>query len=291
MTPPNAPLPTSPSGSTPAPWFEDAREIDRHLDGEGDPGERARREADVAARPGLSARLARRRAFLEALRSGRWAPAGSSVADLRRLEERVRSALHADAGGRSAAPGARSPVRRRSALVAVAAVLAGLGAWFLAGRGTEQSNAWAVSMAVKVLDWQPSAFGTCAQDAHAGDVYGFPLVREGEMQVRGCASEPPRAGASVAQLWRPEELPVVGYVAVPASGEKVRGEIGITEVESGRVVVFDMVDGNRRVYLAVDAVALKVKHASGERWKCAACHGPARQAQDNPHRIVLRKAP
>jgi hypothetical protein len=263
--------------------------MDRYLDGEGDPAERALRDGDVAARPPLRDRLARRAGFLEALRSARWAPAGSSVADLRQLEQRVRAAL-AGAEGTADPAASRGRARWRTALVGLAAAVAGFGTWIFATSTRVEADP-NVAMAAQVLRWQPSAFGTCAQDASAGDVYRSPLVREGEMQVRGCAAESQRADTSVAQLWRPEELQVVGYVAVPASGDMAADEIGITEVESGRVVVFDMVDHTRRVYLAVNSAALKVKHTSGERWMCAACHGPARQALRNPHRIVLRRAP
>ena len=289
----------SPSSSSPdslavprAPWFLDPLEVDRHLDGEGSAAERSARDADVAVRPEVQAHLAARGRFLAALGGARTAPPESASLALARLEARVRTALLRDRTG------AIRPVRGwvRPLWMGAAAALAGLGAWLLMagprGGSRDLEADQAVAMAAQVLHWQPQALGTCAQGAT--DVHGFALVRDGDLQVSGCAEERGADGSSVAALRRPEDLPVVGYVSLPDSGGRgaARHEIGLTELEGGRVVVFDLLDHGRRVYLAVNAAAVRAKHAeAGERWTCAACHGPARQGLDSPHRIFVRKAP
>jgi hypothetical protein len=270
------------------PWYADLREIDRYLDGEGDAVERAERDRDVAQQAAVAAVVGGRRAFLAALRSARAAPGEVPAAHLRALEQRVRAALRED---RERA--ALRSVRARPFLVGAAALLAGVGTWLFVSRerSADALNPY-VAMAADVLDWKPQAFETCAQGQTGSDVHRFALVEHGEMQVTGCAVAPSAKNASVAVLRRPEELPVVGYVAVPASGTPEKGVVGITEVEEGRVVVFDVVDHGRQVYLAVNPASLRAKHPeAGHRWSCAACHGPARQALPNPHRIVLRSAP
>ena len=182
--------------------------------------------------------------------------------------------------------------RARPLVVGAAALLAGVGAWLLHGKDqTADALDPYVAMAADVLDWKPKDFETCAQ-GKASDVHSFALVIDGELQVTGCATKTSDKNASVAVLRRPEELPIVGYVAVPASGTAEAGVVGITEVDGGRVVVFDVVDHGRRVYLAVNPATLRAKYPEpGYRWSCAACHGPARQVLPNPHRIVLRRGP
>lgn len=274
-------------------WYEDLGEIDRHLDGEGSPAERAERESDLAGRPAVAAQVAGRRAFLAALRSARAAPGEVSPAHLRALEQRVRAVLRQDGEPAEARLTLRGRMRARPFLVGAAALLAGVGTWLFAShqRTADALNPY-VAMAADVLDWKPQAFETCAQGRGGSDVHRFALVEEGEMQVTGCAVESSAKNASVAVLRRPEELPVVGYVAVPATGTPEKGVVGITEVEGGRVVVFDVVDHGRQVYLAVNPASLRAKHPEpGDRWSCAACHGPARQTLPNPHRIILRRTP
>jgi hypothetical protein len=312
---PNDPVPTGKERADPTPgpggrpaaagpagdWWRDPLEVDRHLDGEGDPAERARRERDLATRPEAARAVSARRAFLAALGAARGAAGEVPAEHLRALEQRVRAALRADrervaaggVAGDAAAPlVVRRPVRARPFLVGAAALLAGLGTWLFVGRDRAEALNPYVAMAADVLDWQPQAFETCAQGARGSDVHRFALVAEGELQVTGCAVDPSAKNASVAVLRRPEELPVVGYVAVPATGTPEKGVVGITEVEGGRVVVFDVVDGGRQVYLAVNPASLRAKHPEeGHRWSCAACHGPARRNLPNPHRIVLRRAP
>jgi len=305
-TPPDGREPTDPARA--GAWLEDSRQIDRYLDGEGDAAERTARDADLAARPDAARALAGRRVFLEALRSARWAPGGVEASALRALERRVRAALQEDRDQGVAASErlpAETPLaglpygtgrarlgRARPFVVGAAALLAGVGAWLLhGGERTAVALDPYVTMAADVLGAKPDAFETCAQGRSA-DVNSLSLVREGELQVTGCATKPAGDGASVAVLRRPEELPVVGYVAVPDSGTTEAGVVGITEVEGRRVVVFDVLDHGRRVYLAVNADVLRAKRDAGDdRWTCTACHGPERRAMPNPHKIVLRRSP
>lgn len=269
----------------PTPWHADPLEIDRLLDGECTLAERASREREAATDPDLAGRLARRKAFLETLASARWAPNGLSAGHLDDLSRRVTTALAAQ----------RAPFRRlwRPALASAAALLVGVAVWL--GQGGRDVQAFdPVRLAAQVLSWKPRAFealGTCASGGPGSDVRAFTLVRGGELEVTGCVERPAEPGTSVAVLRRPEQLPVVGYVAVPADPASRSGEVGITEVEDGRVIVFDVLDAGRRVYLAVDPRGLKRAGDSGSTWTCAACHGPARQALPNPHHIVLRRAP
>lgn len=284
---PLPPAPGTPSGPPPADAPLDALTLDRVLDGEGSPAEEARLAAACDRDPALRLRVESRRAFLAALSGARWSPGGVEPERLRALEARVRAAL-----GAPAAPG-RGLWRRARPLLAGAAVLvAGLSLW-IGGSRTPVEAFDPVAKAAEVLRWQPRAFdnlGTCAGQP-GSDVHAFALVRGGELLITGCAA-PSDGGASVAVLHRPEQLPVLGYVAVPADAKARSGEVGLTEVDGGRTVVFDVLDHGRRVYLAVDPQLLRRGEPDPEhRWSCAACHGPARQALPNPHRIVLRRAP
>ncbi|MFM8979414.1 MAG: hypothetical protein ACKOSS_02980, partial [Planctomycetia bacterium] len=265
----------------------DPLEVDRWLDGEGTADERAARARDVAADPALAARLEARAAFLHALALGRQgAPALPEA-----TRERVLAAL--------AQPTAAAPARlrllgrARGWLAAAAAVLVALGAW----AGWHGSRAEAVptpaQLAVRLLDWTPATSEGVAGCADASpSPQTFVLVQDGELEIRACEEPGQAPGVSRALLRRPEELPAVGFVAVPAPGARPGSEIGITEMGQDGVVVFDVSDHGKRVYLAVDGAALRARHPGrGDAWTCAACHGPARQALPNPHRIVLRRAP
>lgn len=293
---------TVPIPPPPTPWPIDPPALDRILDREAGAADEARLEALVASHPAFARHVASRRAFLEALSGARWAPGGVDPAHQARLEAQVRAALRLDlapagAPGEAQAGPLTLPPRRwrrlRPVLAGAAVLLAGLGVWL--GRGGRTVEAFdPVAKAAEVLTWKPRAFedlATCAGQP-GSDVHTFALVRGGEMQITGCSPEESRGGASVAVLHRPEQLPVVGYVAVPADAKARAGEVGITEVGGGRVIVFDVLDHGRRVYLAMDPAGLRRSGDDPEqRWTCAACHGPARQALPNPHRIVLRKAP
>jgi hypothetical protein len=177
---------------------------------------------------------------------------------------------------------------------AAAALLVAFGAWSgLRGREAEAVG-HPIEAAADLLHWVPRGTEGVAGCADGGgpSAQSFVLVQDGELEIRACPEEPSDARLSKALLRRPEELPAMGFVAVPAPGTTASSEIGITEVGSDGVVVFDLQDHGKRVYLAVDSAALRLRHGGrGEAWTCAACHGPARQALANPHRMVLRKAP
>lgn len=284
----------------PPPWHHEPAEVDRWLDGEGPPEERRARAADVEGDAALRARVAARRSFLTALACAGAEGLGGDALRLRALEARVRSSIvDKMAGGEvaeAAVPSRRGRVRGR-AWIAAAAAVTGLAVWL--GQGDQPAAAFdPVQRAADLLSWRPrnlEGVGTCA-GGEREEVHSFALVREGAFEVTGCVPDAP--GASVAVLRRPEQLPVVGYVAVPADGTTPAGEVGITEVEGGRILVFDVLDGGRRVYLAVDPQTLGPRAggvgADGRvdsAWSCAACHGPVRQAQRNPHHIVLRRTP
>jgi hypothetical protein len=287
---PRPPLPPSPY---PAPlgaaWTGDPLEVDRYLDGEGSPAERTARAGDVARDPALAQRLAARARFLALLTSARQTLDPHGALD----EARLLAALRAE--GEAARPAAR--VRRwRPLLGAAAALLVAFGAW----SGWRDRGAEAVGhpaeLAADLLDWVPRGAEGAAGcvDGSGASPQSFILVQDGELEIRACQDEG-QGGLSQALLRRPEVLPAVGFVAVPAPGAGPSSEIGITEAGREGVVVFDLLDHGKRVYLAVDGASLRLRHlqgasrGQGEAWTCAACHGPARQAMPNPHRIVLRK--
>jgi hypothetical protein len=266
--------------------------VDRFLDGEGTPQERALRQGDLARDAALATRLERRAGFLRLLASAREA----TLADAG-LVARVTVALTevqpvAEAVGQV---GAQDWARRRLLpwLSAAAVVLVALGLWSgLPGRDAEALHP--TQQAARLLSWKPQGVeGPAGCAGSSGEeVFSFVLVQDGELEIRACDPEPQGKGSTRALLRRPEELPVMGFVAVPAPGATPSSEVGITELSPSGVVVFDVLDHGRRVYLALDAAALRLKHAGlGDRWTCAACHGAVRQGMPNPHRIVLRQAP
>lgn len=280
----------------PSPWHADPLEVDRYLDGEGPPAEREARARELAADPALAARLEARAAFLRALGRAREAARPAPG-----LQERVQALLAAEAAAAppTAAPqpagGRRLRLLRggRSWAAAAAVLLVAGGAW-LGWRGTPaEAVPTPAELAVRLLDWQPGRTEGVAGCADASpSPHTFVLVQDGELEIRACEEPDGAQGMSRALLRRPEELPAVGFVAVPAPGARPSSEIGITEMGRSGVVVFDVLDHGKRVYLAVDGAALRARHAGArDAWTCAACHGPARQAMDNPHRIVLRRAP
>lgn len=280
--------PLRPEAPRPGPrWHHDALERDRFLDQEGGPEERAARQADLEADPAAAARVARRGAFLSVLRRlGRPSQEPAALGALRRSVEQ------ALADERRRLRGSRLWRRLRPALAVAAGLAVALGVGLGRSGGREAEALDPVDLAARLLTWRPKGMESpegCA-GGPGGDVHAFALVQQGELEVRGCAASPDGSGASVAVLRRPEELPIVGYVAVPAPGVHARSEVGITELEEGRVVVFDVLDHGRRIYLAVDPQSLRLRRPGADnRWSCAACHGPARQELANPHHIVLRR--
>jgi hypothetical protein len=273
-------------------WYADPLEVDRHLDGEDTPAERAARLGDAAADPALRALLARRSAFLACLSDARAAQPPVSQA----LLARVAAALEAETAHAPALTPPRLSLRRRPVWAAwvgaAAAVLVAVGAWSGFGRRNEEVTAHPVDVAVRLLSWVPkNAEGVAGCADGAGPTpQSFVLVQDGELEIRACTEEG-GPGQGRALLRRPEALPALGFVAVPAPDTAPSSDVGITEVGAG-VVVFDVLDHGKRVYLALDAASLRQRHGGeGQTWTCAACHGPARQALPNPHRMVLRQAP
>ena len=77
-----------------------------------------------------------------------------------------------------------------------------------------------------------------------------------------------------------DEVESVGYVAVPEKGTRPSADVGKTDL--GEVIVYDILYGRTRYYLAVRADVVT------QRGDCAACHNKSREGQKNPHRIELR---
>ena len=92
---------------------------------------------------------------------------------------------------------------------------------------------------------------------------------------------------TVAKLYRLEEAPSIGYAAIPEPGAGSGPTIGRTDL--GDVVVFDLVYGAKRHYLAVGKGFLDHhRKLTPGRESCRACHNQSRKGQKNPHNIVER---
>jgi hypothetical protein len=256
------------SHSLPPPWHADPLEVDRHLDGEEVPAERAARAADLASDARLARRVAARGAFLAALRAPRGREASSLPPG---LEARVRARLAA----------ARSPRRLRWA-AAAAALLVAVGAGVLvASREEAQALPEEIRVAVALAAQPaPGAEGrACGEGStHPGH---FPAVREEAWSVARCVEGEGEEPSTHAVLFRLTDTTRVGYVAVPQAGTREAREVGMTTV--GDTIVFDVAYGRTRYYLAAPARFV------AERGTCAACHGPERAGAANPHRIVERR--
>jgi hypothetical protein len=250
----------------------DPVELDRTLDGELPADELAARRAWIEADPARRARATERAAFLRALRrageGGHAAPAG--------LEARVRGAL--EAARRPA------PVGLRWAAAVAAVIVAGV----LVGRaldGGPEAEAMpaAVLQAAEAARAEPSGPRTC-EDGDGPRPRDFPPVRDGALLVLRCVT---RDGGTVARLYRPEDLPSVGYVAVADRDAAPGPDIGMTDL--GEMVVFDVPYGRQRHYLAVPRTFLDAQRArTPGRESCVACHNRSRDGQANPHNIVKR---
>ena len=271
MTPNDTPISNDPAPERP--WFQDPLALDRYLDGEAGPAED--RDSPRGGTPLVEAR----RAYLGALRE-----AGARYrADLRNrmpgdLEMRVRARL-AD----------RPPSARYRWLVAAAAVaLLSLGA-ALWSRGGDEVEAMppqiltAAELARMSEEAQALAPGGCNDASLSGPMH-FPPIEEGGLQIVRCSHD----GTEMkAHLSRPEDLPLVGYVAVPDSGVQTGPTIGMTDL--GDLVVFDLAYGKQHHYLAVGRAFLdRERERAPGRESCRACHNRSREGQDNPHRIVAR---
>ena len=112
----------------------------------------------------------------------------------------------------------------------------------------------------------------------------FPPVKDGSLQVWRCRED---GQGTVAKLYRPEDLPSIGYAAVAEEGVERGPDIGRTDLRD--LVVFDLAYGRRRHYLAVSKSWLREADArTPGRASCRACHNRSREGQPNPHNIVQR---
>ncbi|MDJ0523618.1 MAG: hypothetical protein QNJ90_16225 [Planctomycetota bacterium] len=258
---------------TPTAWFDDPAEVDRYLEGELDPDTQEARDADVAAGRMDVDRLERRRRELEGLAAAgarHRATLGHALPE--GLESRVRFALRRD---RTRAP-------RRWIAAAAAIVLVAVGLGVLGDRG-EQAEAMPpeVIEAIAAARMSPSAPRGCDDTEHLGRL---PIVQDGHLNVWRCEEEGKR---TVAKLYRPEDLPAIGYAAIAAEGVERGPDLGRTDLED--MVVFDLVYGNRRHYFAVGRAWLDyVETIHPGRASCRACHNTSRVGEKNPHNIVQR---
>lgn len=264
------------------PWFEDGPEVDRYLDGELDTATRAARDADLEADTAVAARLDGRRAYLAALgAAGRAHRDALAESVPQGLALRVRAGLAEDS-----LESDRRPTRRSSRWLVAAAALA------LVGLGTalwSRPAGDAVAMPPEILKAAEAARmtvtepGPCADTGETSPVH-FPPVKDGSLRIMRCVQE---AGGTVARLYRPEDLPSVGYVAVAAAGAREGPTIGMTDV--GDYVVYDLAYGRKQHYLAVSKRFLAQERARNPgRESCRACHNRSREGEPNPHNIVAR---
>ena len=201
------------------------------------------------------------------------------------LESRVRAALARDL------PTREQPSRRSRWYVATAALaLLALGA-SLWSRPTDQAEAMppevltaaALARMSAEAGASPEKPGTCSDASPTSPVH-FPPVKDGSLRILRCEKKGDR---TVARLYRPEELPSVGYVAVREAGAGTGPTIGMTDL--GDLVVYDLAYGSKRHYLAVSRAFLdRERDLTPGRESCRACHNRSRVGQANPHYIVAR---
>ena len=278
-------------------WHDDPVEIDRTLEGESlefladesptdgpsefltegrmEPRVRAERLAEAEANPALAARLAARRRFLAGLSdAGSHYRAGLATAAPVGLEGRVRSSL-------------ASPRRSilRWAVAAAAVLLLGLGVSLFSERRGSHAEAMPNAVIHAAEAARSAATGPRGCDTpQAGSPLRFPPVRNGSLQIWACVE---KDGSTIAKLQRPEELPAVGYAAVPAPGVEPGPTVGRTDL--GDTVVFDIAYGRKVHYLAVRKPWLeRQRMLTPGRQSCRACHHLSRRGQTNPHRIIDR---
>lgn len=258
-------------------WTLDPAEIDRTLEGQVDPATADVRRAQIAADPELAARLAARRTFLEGL-----AAAGRAWRSA--LPERVPAgvALRMTA---SLARGRRPRARVRRWMAAAALLVVGVGAALVFGLGGSDVQAMPPSVIRAAEAARAAGEGPRGCDApQASSPLAFPPVRDGTLLVYACIQ---RGDETIAKLYRPEELPSVGYAAVAAPGVTPGPTIGRTDL--GDQVVFDLAYGRKVHYLAVNAAWLAQQRIrTPGRESCRACHHLSRIDQPNPHTIVQR---
>lgn len=221
-------------------------------------------------------------------------------ADVRLLEARIQQALAAtgrpaDVYPADVRPAGRQRGWRRTAVAALLFVAVGATALFGLPTGGDEDVAYAVPLAA--LDAADIArnvpYGldlervrSCTGSA-GRPIYAFPPVRDNVFVVERCAvdSQGPTAKATGervrGRLVRPEDLPVVGLVAVPDDDTRRGADIGKTDL--GDIVVYDVSYGRTRYYLGVS------KREVVEKGDCRVCHHADRVQGSNPHRIVLRQ--
>lgn len=262
-------------------WHQDETEIDRTLDGELPAEELAVRQAAIDADPALAARVAARRRFLDGLRA-----AGLTYRD--GLEDAMPEGLAARIETALAEPpveaAAAHPRLLRWAMATAAVLVAGL----VAGLFVDGDEDAAVAMPPAVIEAAEAARSPdpgprgCNHDDGLGPL-AFPPVKDG-LRIWACAD---RHGGTVAKLYRPEELPSVGYAAMPAPGVEPGPTVGRTDL--GDTVVFDITYGRKAHYIAVRKAWLeRQRQLTPGRQSCRACHHLSRVGMENPHTIIER---
>ncbi len=258
-------------------WSQDAVELDRTLEGELPLDELAVRRAEIAAEADVRVRCEQREEFLSTLRFAGEAWRHELPSRVPQgLEARVRQAL-------LTAPNPRYGLRWATA--AAAALVIALGAsLFLTPSGGD-----AVAMPPEVVKAaeaaRSSADGprTCSDEGSTSPKH-FPPVRDGALRIWRCVGD--RQG-TVAKLYRPEDLPSIGYAAVAEYGAGHGPDIGMTDL--GDMIVFDVAYGNQRHYLAVSKEWYEQQERrTPDRASCTACHNRSKDGRPNPHNIVKR---
>lgn len=258
-------------------WQDDPAEFDRTIEGELPATDLARRQAEIEVDSALAAAVAARQRFLAGLSAvGARQRAEHALRVPSTLEPRVRDAL---AGRTSTAPSLL-----RWAVAAAAVLLLGVGAsFFIDGDGQD-----AIAMPPAVIEAaqaarSPDPGPRGCEESEAGSPLRFPPVKDG-LRIWACAE---RNGGTVAKLYRPEELPSVGYAAMPAPGVAPGPTVGRTDL--GDTVVFDITYGREAHYIAVRKSWLERQRTlTPGRESCRACHHLSRVGKVNPHKIIER---
>lgn len=274
---PREPDALNPDALKAAPWHQEPLEIDRYIEGEVTAAERSERDSDVAQDAALAARLQGRRAFLTGLAAaGRGWRTEAHQQVPPGLESRVRFALRRAEGDR------RKTWRWVTAAAAVLIVTVALS---LRDGGDEGARAMPLEV-IKAADaarQDRAGPRSCNAPVEKGPMQ-FPPVKDGTLRVWRCNQD---AQGTVAKLYRPEDLPTIGYAAVAAEGVERGPDLGMTDL--GDMVVYDLVYGRRRHYLAVSKTFLDAQRKLRPgRESCRACHNRSREGKPNPHNIVQR---
>lgn len=258
-------------------WSDDPAEVDRTLEGQLPDDLQAARRAEIAGEPALRDRMARREEFLAALafagESWRASLPGQVPGG---LEARVRKALLVGA------PTTNHMLRWATVAAALLVITLGASFWF---DGGSQAEAMPPEVLKAIDAARSSAEGprTCTDEGETSPKR-FPPVRDGALKVWRCVHD---ERGTVAKLYRPEDLPSIGYVAVAEHGAGRGPDIGMTDL--GDMVVFDVAYGSQRHYLAVRGAWFEhQERVTPGRASCVACHNRSRDGKANPHSIVKR---